>query len=711
MMVRIAMLWMIFLASVGAYAQTEGEESWVTHLMTLYDTDDESVAQMQEAYEQLTYLNMHPLDINTASEEDLSAIPGITTQNVNDIMRYRQLYGAMKSITELSQIASVDDNQRRFLYNFLYVKDGSERHQWTHNAALTASVPTYYRAGDIGSGSKKYAGKYLGDPVSHSIRYSMSYDNKVIVNLTGGKSAGEPFFGNGNGWGYDSYAYNVVLQEMKAFKRIIVGTYRARFGMGLTMNNYFSLGKQTMLSSQTKITSSFSPHNSTSDSRHLQGVAATAVFGKWSVSSFVSYRNIDATLVGDDEISTILTGGYHRTRLEMLKKNNSTILTSGAHTDFSVNKAKYDLSIGATFVYSHLNRNLNPVDWNGGYISDAQLYRKYYARGNDFYNASVDYSVRYGMVSLTGETAFDKTGAMATMNTLVYQPLVSWTFTAVQRYYQYQYNSLYGSAFGEGGKVNNESGVMVGVTWKPANKLSVTAYGDIAYFPWFRYHADAGTYSYEGSITASYEMKRWNISTRYNIKSKDSKVNNRLRLIVSYNNKKWGSRTQVEGCFIAKNATGKGSTDNENLSDDDGEDTSTNSDGEWKGNTENSSTGVIGAQSNGLLISHSLSYIPHRKWTLYLHTAYFTTNDYDSRIYAYEKSSMYSFGYSAYSGHGMRLALLVQSKIGRHVNLIAKVGHTRYFDRTSIGSAERAISASSKTDFDIQMRIKLWHGK
>jgi hypothetical protein len=57
-----------------------------------------------------------------------------------------------------------------------------------------------------------------------------------------------------------------------------------------------------------------------------------------------------------------------------------------------------------------------------------------------------------------------------------------------------------------------------------------------------------------------------------------------------------------------------------------------------------------------------------------------------------------------YYGKGLRLALIARANVGRWLQIDAKVGFTRYFDRSVIGSGLQQIDGSSLTDLDLQAR-------
>ena len=262
---------------------------------------------------------------------------------------------------------------------------------------------------------------------------------------------------------------------------------------------------------------------------------------------------------------------------------------------------------------------------------------------------------------------------------------------AVQRYYTYQYNALFGSSFSDGGSVKNESGLYIGARWDISPSIVIEGYTDIAYFPWYKYLVSSSSYSWDNSITGTWNKNScWSFSLRYRIKMKQrdkttknetnekkgtegtkekallTKYDHRLRLLAIYNKEKWSLRTQVEGCSLSFDETTK-----------------------------------------GYIIAQSASYKPTSTLEIYANAAWFNTDDYDSRLYSYERGVRYSFGSTSYYGKGIHAALMLKYKPLYRLTLQGKVGHTRYFDRETIGTAERMIFSSHYTDIELQVGVKM----
>ena len=112
------------------------------------------------------------------------------------------------------------------------------------------------------------------------------------------------------------------------------------------------------------------------------------------------------------------------------------------------------------------------------------------------------------------------------------------------------------------------------------------------------------------------------------------------------------------------------------------------------------------ANSNGYVVNQSLTWQLHRRYSIYGTVSYFDTDDYASRIYVYERGMLYSMNSASYYGNGMRYALHVRGEVTPWLLAQLKVGRTKYFDRSVIGTADRRIFSSSQTDIDLQVRVR-----
>lgn len=654
----------------------QNTKSWEGYLEYLFEDGESSAASFQEAYDYLSELSSNPLDINTVETQDLTPIPGLNINQISDIIEFREKYGRIRDIHELSLIPSIDDRLRDYLYSFLYVADSIPQKWYSkeaikkslkhlnHRILLTGSFPTYPQNDT-----------YLGDNTRHSIRYTLGMGEHVKFNITGGKGIGEPFFSRCNNLGYDSYTYNLSIRRLGIFKQLILGTFKGQFGMGLTMNNTFAVSKQNMLSAIGKISSTFSPYSGTSDEKYFQGAAMTLQCSdNIEVSAFVSYRKADATLNANGTISTIKTGGYHRTKTEIDRKNNISLFSAGGHVGYGrTTQGGVEWGIGSSFVYTGFSSDLDPVFSKDGKVTQSKLYRLYSPSGRSTFNAGLDYRLRWRDLSIAGETAFSgrndntshaamkKNGVpLATINSIGWRANGKLTLTAVQRYYAYEYQSYYGRSFGENSSVTNESGIYGGVHYEASRRLILDFYTDYAYFPWYRYRQLSGTYSWENCAQATIDMgRKWTLSVRYRFKTKSDDTH-KTRIIANYGGEKLQLRSHIEGTLL----------------------------------------GSKGNKKDGFIASQSIGYIFSNRWKVQGLAAYFSTDDYYSRVYVYEPGLMYNFSYPSFWEKGMHSMLMVSCKIASWITAVAKVSNTYTF-------ATSKKSSNSKTLIESQLQIRL----
>ena len=451
----------------------EGEDDWWYYLNRLGEIEDIEGSAWEMAYETMSELAAHPLDINRATREDLQQLPFLSDKEVEEIAEYVHRYAPLRSLGELAMIPSLSYEKQALLRHFFYIGKEEERGfpKWrevvkygSHSLVATGKIPFYRRKGDDDG--------YLGYPYRHSLRYAFQYGNYVKAGLVGAQDAGEPFFANRNKGGYDFYSFYLIFRNMGRLKTLALGRYRVAYGMGLVINNDFSLGKLGTLSVLGRSMNNIRGHSSTMQANYLQGAAAKMELLKGlDLNVFASWRKIDATLTDSGFIQTIRTDGYHRTQTEMDKKNNGEQTVAGGHLNFSYR----GFHAGITGTFSHLSHDLHPAT--------TALYRTYYAQGNDIWNGSVDYGYTGARLTFNGETATGSCGAMATVNSLSWKASGELSLMAVQRFYSKRYYALFSQGFSEGGRIQNESGLYIGATWQPSRKFQLMAYSDYAYFP------------------------------------------------------------------------------------------------------------------------------------------------------------------------------------------------------------------------------------
>ena len=674
----------IMLCSIFLHVNAQNTTDWQESLRQWMTTEDMEESFGQEAMEMLEERAATPFNLNQVTREQLEELPFLTAKQVEGIIEYVDRYGPVRSLSELQMITALDYDTRQVLQWFVYIGEEKAKRIWPtwtdlakngkHTLMATAKIPFYNREGDSRNDSKSYVGyKYR-----HDIRYQYNFHSRIKFGLTAAQDAGEPLFSYNNKMGYDHYAYYLQLRDMGRLQELNLGMYRVQMGMGLVMNTGFHLGKLATLQSMGRSTHLLTAHSSRSAANYMQGAAATVKLSPhWKATAFASYRYLDATLNDDGSARTLLDDGYHRTLTELSKKNNTQRTDFGATIGWHPSVKKGDsksvqkgaLFLNLNMVYTHLNRTLKPQKEN-------TPYRRYAAEGNDFFNISIDYGYTNYRLSVNGETAMNRNGALALIHTVNYRLSETLSLMALHRYYDKRYTSLHAHSFGEGSGTQNEHGIYLGASWKPNRKWMLQGYADYAHFSWLRYQVSNSSDALDGMLSSRYNHGRWTVEGRYrlHLRQRDDKEK---KMICN----QWEHRARLAvGCDITPQLSLRTQADGACVQ------------------TQKSNT-------RGIMLSQHVSW----KWHSIKvdgHASWFHTDDYSTRLYQNERSVLYDFSFPAYYGHGVHYSLMAGADIGRHLTCTAKVNITDYFDRSTIGSSLQQINHSSMTDLLIQLRYK-----
>ena len=660
-------------------------DDFLEQLTAELDVEGEEVMEVANLYDDYVYLHANPININSADSTELQQLGFLSGWQIEAIHAYIYRYGPLRSVGELMLIPELDYYTRQLLSYFVIFGEATQpketlRETWhrmlTRGRSEVSSrldVPLYQRAGyaprtqsQLDATPSRY---YMGNALYHNLRYNYRYGTRMSWGISTEKDAGEPIFTHDAPLP-DYLSGYLQLGDMGILKNLVVGNYRLRFGQGLVLNSDFALGKNMLLQGLSRQTASIKPHRGTGEGDYYTGAAATMVWRAWQLTTFASFRRLDATLDGVS-ILTLKTDGFHRTLLEQARQGNTRGNLFGAHLGY----AAHGFHLGVTAMYQSFNRN---------FTLSSQSYKRYSPQGHDFWNASVDYAWHHHRLSIVGETAIDMKGAIATLNTLRVKLLDKLHITLLQRYYAHDFWALEGKSFSSSSDIRNERGIYLGAEWQPHRRLLLTAYADGYHFPYLRYRVSAPSYGTDGVINALYTIDdhhRLQLRYRFRLKQRDvaegyqlpnggllNEWTHRLRL-------QWSgvitptlsSQAMLEGCFVQAETPSMGTM------------------------------GSVQATYSPSLGCHELRFAAGV-------TAFYA--DYAARLYGYERGLLYAYNYQMYYGTGIRNYLLLQYSHREVPRLTAtfKLGITRYFDRDVIGSGATMISANHREDIQLQVR-------
>lgn len=647
-------------------AQNTEDREWESVLEILLSQDELSSIAQEELC--VLYESMHesPLNINTATREELSLLPFLTYEQIEDIHAYIYMHGPMQSLGELQLTGSLDYDTRSMLRQFVYagpVPKEKERLKLSNvlrygrnELIARMDIPLYVRDGfkeHSPDELERYPNRqYLGNPLSHSIRYSFNWNNRIKFGLSADQDAGEPFC-HGNKLGYDFWSFYLYFKGDGLLREMVAGRYKAQFGQGLLLGGGFSMGKSISMEGMAKKPQGLKPHSSTQEYGYFQGAGVTMGRDNLTATFMASYAPLDATLAGDTVITSFTEGGYHRTPLEWSKKHNVHKTTAAANLMYSYRGLHY----GATALWEQLSL---PYKGNTG-----------------FWGASAYLSLSRPRYALVSELAMaGREFAFLYSHTFRFNQ--GWNMTASLRSYSPDYFTFHSNGLADS-DVCNESGLLLGFAHR-GSKLKTSGYIDLFMHPKPSHGASEPSNGMEIKVESDWRVNRRNLlyaTAKFKAKQQDCAYTNQLEYVLTGRYRlRWthtnnrGDELKAQLFYVRYDA-------------------------------------IAEPISNGWALSGSYNAVFFdNKMDLGISCSLFSTDSFDSRVSLYESGLRYSFNFVTLSGHGTRMAMTIKYNAGKSFKLNMKVGSTIYTDRKEIGSSQQRIAANHKEDISLQSIIK-----
>lgn len=662
-------------------------------IQELFAVQEEDV-DYEELYESLFQFYRQPLNLNRAEREDLAALFVLTEAQINALIEHRERYGKLLSIYELQAIRGFDLPTIYKLVPFVTVMDAGQagdnrslakrilqeenRFLMVRYRVFLQQKKGYTTPEPNADGSLPT--RYLGDPGHLYIRFRTSHSKDFSLGFTMEKDAGEEFAWDPRTrrFGTDFFSFHFAVFNKGRLKALALGDYMLQIGQGLIMTGGFQVGKGAETTATVRrSTRGIIPYSSVLESNFLRGGAATYELGRFEVTAFGSIFDRDGRLtLGDtlseeeDFINSIQISGLHRTPTELAGKATTRELTYGGHLRYQSANRKF--SIGATALNTSLQFPVNraPRDYNQFEFSGDQ---------NLIYGA--DFTYLWQNFSFFGEAARSQSGGVGLITGFVSSLSQRVELALSFRRFDRNFHSFYGRAFGENVRNINEQGIYWGIKYRPNRRWELAAYHDMFKFPWLRFRVDAPSIGSESLLRISHRpSKKISLWAQYRIEHKprnlsDNTTNFDLPVHTVRSNAWFNVDWAASDLFSFRSRVLM----------------STFEEGGQR------SYGFAALQDANLQLG---------KLRLSGRIALFDTDNYDTRLYAYEKDVLYTFAIPALSDRGIRQYLLLYYKPTRKLRFWIKYAITTYRNRETIGTGLEEINGNQRSDIRAQVMYK-----
>ncbi|RYC67553.1 helix-hairpin-helix domain-containing protein [Spirosoma sordidisoli] len=656
-------------------------------LQDLFPVQTEGI-DYQSVFDVLTQLYASPLDLNTATRDELAATYLLSERQLNSLLTYRADAGDLLSIYELQAVPGFDLPTIRRLLPFVTVLDsprllGAMPTPTDHYVLLRFeqllerqkgfSAATPNRNGSLPT-------RYLGSPGQWFARYRYSRPRAFSFGLTVEKDPGEIL-----GWqpsarrhGLDYVSFHLQLQNRGRWRNITLGDYQMQVGQGLVLSAGFVLGKSAeTVQTVRRPTLGARPYTSLTEYGYFRGATATyALHPRLDLTLLAARNRRDAnTTAGsttDELIATSLqTSGLHRTPSERDDQGRLLETNVGLHLLYH-NRHQLQLGLTAlstTYDLFFRKRNLpyNRYEFTGTTNRVIGLHGGYVWNNWNFFGEVARSSGSQTSSGGTGAVG----GALASLTKQL-------DLAVVLRHYDRNFHSFYANAFSESSRSQNETGVYTGLKYTIYRKLAVSGFVDVYRFPWLKYLVDTPSSGFDYLMQIRYTPNRQ--TTFYAVFHDERKEKN----LPGSKTDEVVRTTRRSLALNAEYTLARGLA--------------------LRSRVQQGSFAYAGrARSTGFALVQDVQY-ERRRWSLSGRAALFGTDDYDSRQYVYERDVLYAFSFPAYFNRGIRHYVLVQYNLSRHLDLWLRWARTDLTNQTTVGSDLDQIDAPHKTEVKVQAR-------
>lgn len=661
-----------FLLLAGAAFSQEIPATTEQQLENLGEEDlkDDSFLQ------QLSFYQKHPVNLNTATAEDLYPLRFLTELQIQTFLRYRAAFGNLLSVYELQAVPGFDLLTIGRIRPYVFVGEEQSVQSAITQRLHNGSTAVLVRLRRVLEKSKGYdttlKTHYLGDRNHLLLRYTYQYKTLLYYGITADKDAGEPFFRNAQKWGFDFYSLHFFLRNVGKLKALALGDYTINLGQGLVQWQSLAFGKSADITSIKRQAPVLLPYRSAGEFAFSRGAAATFQLGQWQLTGFLSLKKFSGNLVTDsvERFSSFGTSGYYRTRSEIADRYQLQDFSTGGNLSFSQNSWK----VGVSAVAHRFSKPLQKRD---------EPYNRFALSGRDVLLFSADYGYTVGNLHLFGEMAADKAMHRAFVQGALVSVDAKMDLSFLYRNIQKEYQSPFGNAFTENTLPSNEAGFYAGLQLRPLTGLQAAVYADFYRFPFLKYRVSSPTRGTDYLVQVSYvPEKKTELYLRYRTETKPLNEAGTGRVIqFPTDGVRKNLRLNVTTA-LAPLVTMKART--EFL---------------WMRRNEQRESGFM------LFVETAVS--PSAKWKANLRLQYFDTDSYDSRIYAYESDVLYSVSIPAFFDKGFRYYFNAEYKPAKRWFFWFRFAQTLYPGKQKIGSGLDEILTNHHSEVTLQLRFLL----
>ena len=656
---------------------------------------------LEDVFDILYFYYDNPLNLNTASREDLQELLLLNDIQINEILKRIEEKGPFETMFELQEmeywdlltienilpftrvapVKEIEEKEAGRLKK--YLKEGK-----TEIFMRLQRVPEE-KAGyeDVPDSIREQSNSYYwGSPDRVYSRIRFTHQRDLSVGVTMEKDAGEEFFGQTQPYGFDFYSAHAYYARNNGFlRKVAIGDYQMEMGQGVALWTGYAFNKTVDATRVRKNARGIRPYTSVDETRFLRGVATEFAVSDFYLTTFFSQKGVDGSIqslendsLSDDEearlASSINLSGLHRTTSELERKNSLQERIYGANLKY----VRGGFNAGVSAIQHEYDTPIQRAD---------RPVNEYEFSGDELTVLSADYSYIVRNLSFFGEAAQSRSSnSFGWMQGALLALGRNASISAIYRDYAKDFHTFYARGFGNSARPINESGLYVGGAFRFNDAWTLNVYADNFKSPWLRFRVDAPS---EGEDVLAQLKYR---------------PNPRLELFlrVRQQNRMQNARGDYEGPLrpvedftqrvyrIALNYK-------------------ITKDFQWKSRVDyvTDERNSLGLQQ-GFSIAQDLVYRSRKRpFQIAVRYAVFDTDGFDARIYNYEYHLQNVFSIPVYFNQGSRYyAMLKYTFFDGKMDLWLRYASFVFANQGTLGTGPERIDGNTRSEVAVQVRIR-----
>jgi competence ComEA-like helix-hairpin-helix protein len=664
------------------------------------DEEEDAAGLIDYVEELLT----NPVNVNTASIDQLMMIPGMRPRQAEALVAYRTGNGSFDSERDLLKVRGIGPASLEQMMPFITVGGYTGRlrrsltnpNWWVRNGRLES----YSRARQNRETAAGYIPPhdsipphYLGSPAHFTQR--VSYSSRALsLNRTQIKDPGEE--------GLTYLTAHAAIRDVGPVRMLVAGDYRIASGYGLIFASGAGMGRVPANSSMSPARNNVILHR-TGRYQPVQRGAAVSIGHRFNITLFTARNELSAAEVvtGDPDDqdpdmdpsdpetdqnpdqNAVQSQGFirfpqrglpSRTELERTRQQNVVERLRGVRAGVQAGP----VTIGAVWYEHRFDREVIP---------GSGLHNRYDFSGTSNAAGGADITFRLNGITLFTEGGMSRNGGKAVLGGFQFRQGNDGYIRLLYRNYGERFQSYYGrTVSAASGRPRNEEGFFAGAGGRLAGLLLIDGFLDFHRHPGPRFGISSPSSGHERQIVLQAPVgPNWTLSAAAQYREREYGVG----LQDVYGRDIRGTSAQSRArYFLAINGDGDLIGYRTRI--------------EWV-----RTRSAAGERANGFALMQNIRWSPARWLRLDARLTLFETDGFSSRLYFFEQDVLYSMSLPALYGTGTRSYVLVRIRPVKYLELWARIAITRFDDRTVTGSGHDQTNGNTRTTFSGVLRVTI----